>query len=72
MDFKGNWDKQLLLAEFAYNNCFHSSNSMTPYEVLYCRRCNSPIGLFEVGEPSLFGPHFIYKTLVKVYIIRNM
>ena len=53
IDFKGNWDKHLPLVEFAYNNCFHSSISMAPYEVLYGRRCISPIGLFEVGESLL-------------------
>ena len=36
------------------------------------RRSRSPIGWFEVGEPSLLGPDFIYKTLEKVHIIRNL
>ena len=57
--------------EFAYNNSFHSSISMSPYESLYGRRYKSPIGWFEVGEPSLLGPDLIYKTLKKVHIIRN-
>ena len=57
--------------EFAYNNSFHSSIFMVPYEALYDRRCRSPIGLFEVCESSLLGPNLIYKTLKKVHIIRN-
>ena len=57
--------------EFAYNNSYHSSISMTPYDALYGRRCISPFGWFEVGESSLLGPDFIYKTLEKVHIIRN-
>ena len=57
--------------EFAYNNSYHSSISMDPYEDLYGRRCRSPIGWFEVGEPLLRGPDLIYKTLEKVHIIRN-
>ena len=44
---------------------------MAPYEALYGRRCRYPIGWFEVGEPSLLGPNLIYKTLEKVYFIRN-
>ena len=56
---------------FAYNNSFHSSMSMAPYEALYGRRCRSPIGWFEVDESSFLGPEFIYKTLEKVHIIRN-
>ena len=68
IEFKGNWDKNLSLVEFAYNNSFHSSISMDPYEALYGRRYRSPIGWFEVGQPSLLGPNFIYKTLEKVHV----
>ena len=71
IDFKGNWDKNLPLVEFSYNNSFHSSISMAPYRALYCRRCRSPIGSFEVGEPSLLGPVLIYNTFKEVHIIRN-
>ena len=72
IDFKGNRDKHLPLLEFSYNNSYHSSISMAPYEDLYGRRCTSPIGWFEVGESSIFGPDLIYKTLPKDYIIRNL
>ena len=57
--------------EFDYNNMFHSSISMVPYEALYGRRCRYPIGFFEVGESLLLGPDLIYKTLEKAHIIRN-
>ena len=53
IDLNGNWDKHFTLVEFAYDNSFHSSISIAPYEALYGRRCISPIGWFEVGEPSL-------------------
>ncbi|KAL0315148.1 UNVERIFIED_CONTAM: RNA-directed DNA polymerase [Sesamum calycinum] len=43
MEFKGNWDDHLPLMEFAYNNSFHFSIGMAPYEALYGRRCRSPI-----------------------------
>ena len=55
--------------EFAYNNNFHSSISMAPYESLYGKRCRFPIALFEMGEPSLLHPELIYKILEKVHII---
>ncbi|KAL0290311.1 UNVERIFIED_CONTAM: Retrovirus-related Pol polyprotein from transposon.6 [Sesamum angustifolium] len=42
-EFKGNWDDHLPLMEFAYNNSFHSSIGMAPYEALYGRRCRSPV-----------------------------
>ena len=47
IDFKGNWDDHLPLIEFAYNNSYHSSIKMAPYEALYERKCRSPIGWFE-------------------------
>ena len=40
LDFRGNWDDYLSLVEFAYNNSYHSSIEMTPYEALYERPCN--------------------------------
>ena len=58
IDFKGSWDKHLPLVDIAYNNSFHSSFSMAPYEDLYGRRCKSPIGLFEVGSH-----HFLVLSL---------
>ena len=31
------------LAEFAYNNCYHSSIGMAPFEALYGNLCRTPI-----------------------------
>ena len=71
IDFKGNWDKHLHLVKFAYNNNFHSSIFVAPYEYLYGRRCRYPIGWFDVREPSIRSLDFIDKTLEKVHIIRK-
>ena len=38
IDFKGNWDDHLPLIEFSYNNSYHSSISIDPFEALYGRR----------------------------------
>ena len=50
LDFKGYWLKHLPLVEFAYNNSFQASIGMAPYEVLYGRKCRTPICWDEVGE----------------------
>ena len=42
MEFLGSWDRYIPLKEFAYNNSYQSSISMTPYEALYGRRCRTP------------------------------
>ena len=71
IDFKGICDKHLPLLEFAYDNSFHSSISMDPYEALYCRRCRFPIGWFKICEPLIHGLDLIYTTLENVHFIRK-
>ncbi|KAK6140499.1 hypothetical protein DH2020_025780 [Rehmannia glutinosa] len=42
-DFQGSWDSYLPLAEFTYNNSYHATIGMAPYEALYGRKCRSPL-----------------------------
>ncbi|GJS23215.1 reverse transcriptase domain-containing protein [Tanacetum coccineum] len=42
IDFGGSWDVHLPLAEFSYNNSYHSSIRCAPFEALYRRKCRSP------------------------------
>ncbi|KAJ8749740.1 hypothetical protein K2173_012291 [Erythroxylum novogranatense] len=67
LDFKGAWDEHLPLVEFAYNNSYHSSIQMAPYEALYGRRCRTPICWDEEGERKLVGPELIQMTMDKIY-----
>ena len=69
MDFKGSWDEHLHLAEFAYNNSYHASIGMAPYEALYGRSCRSPIGWEEVGDRKLFAPELVEKASASVKLI---
>lgn len=71
MDFKGSWDDHVPLIEFAYNNSFHSTIGMAPFEALYGRKCRSPICWDEVGERKLIGPKLIHDTVDKVKLIRE-
>jgi len=41
LEYAGSWDNNLPLVEFAYNNSYHSSINMAPYEALYGRRCRT-------------------------------
>jgi hypothetical protein len=41
MDNQTHWEKYLPLVEFAYNNSFHSSIGMPPYEDLYGSPCRT-------------------------------
>ena len=71
LDFKGSWDQYLPLVEFAYNNSYHSSIGMTPYEALYGRRCRSPLCWTEVGEKQIEGPELVRETSEKVPLIQD-
>nr|GFB10509.1 reverse transcriptase domain-containing protein [Tanacetum cinerariifolium] len=40
--FGKGWVKHLPLVEFSYNNSYHASIKVAPYEALYGRKCRSP------------------------------
>ncbi|GJW93579.1 putative reverse transcriptase domain-containing protein [Tanacetum coccineum] len=41
IDFGSGWDKHLPLAEFSYNNSYHASIKVAPFESLYGRKYRS-------------------------------
>ena len=71
LEFEGSWDQHLSMLEFAYNNSYQSSIKMAPYEVLYGRKCRSPVGWFEVGDRQLLGPNMVKDAVDKVKLIRD-
>jgi transposase InsO family protein len=50
------WDKSLPYAKFSYNNSYQESLKMVPFEMLYGRRCRTPLFWNEMGERRVFGP----------------
>ena len=66
IEFGGHWDSLLPLAEFSYNNSYHSSIDMSPFEALYGRRCRSPIGWFDAFEVRPWGTDLLRDPLEKV------
>ncbi|KAE9588651.1 putative nucleotidyltransferase, Ribonuclease H [Lupinus albus] len=71
LDQPGSWDSTLPLIEFTYNNSFHYSIGMAPYEALYGRKCRTPIGWFETGENLVLGPYVVQETTEKIKRIRE-
>ncbi|KAL0282348.1 UNVERIFIED_CONTAM: Retrovirus-related Pol polyprotein from transposon [Sesamum angustifolium] len=65
IEFRGNWDEHLPLMEFMYNNSFHSSIGMAPYEALYGRKCRSPICWDIEGLRQLEGPELVQQAVEK-------
>nr|GEW04459.1 putative reverse transcriptase domain-containing protein [Tanacetum cinerariifolium] len=68
---KTSWDVHLPLAEFSYNNSYHSSIRCAPFEALYGRKCKSPVLWAEIGESSLIGLELIQETTDKVVLIKE-
>jgi len=62
LEYTRNWDHNLTLVEFAYNNSYNFSIDMMPYEALYGRRCRTPICWDEVRERKLSKIELIDQT----------
>ncbi|GKE06103.1 putative reverse transcriptase domain-containing protein, partial [Tanacetum coccineum] len=50
IDFGNGWVNHLPLVEFSYNNSYHASIKVVPFEALYGRKCRSPICWAEIKQ----------------------
>ncbi|GKE50187.1 putative reverse transcriptase domain-containing protein [Tanacetum coccineum] len=57
--------------QISYNNSYHTSIRAAPFEVLYGRKCRSPICWAEVGDSQLTGPEIIHETTEKIVQINS-
>jgi hypothetical protein len=67
MEYQGSWDKNLPWAEFSYNNIYQESLKMAPFEVLYGRRCRTPLNWTKPGEKVIFGLDIIEEAEMIVH-----
>lgn len=71
MDFGVHCDQFLPLAEFSYNNSYHSSIGMASFKALYGRRCRSLIGWFDAFEVRPWVTDLLRESLDKVKFIQE-
>ncbi|GKD67075.1 putative reverse transcriptase domain-containing protein [Tanacetum coccineum] len=71
LDFGKSWDRHLSLIEFLYNNSYHTSIKVAPFEASYGRKCRSPICWAEVGDSQLTNPEIIHETTEKIVQIKS-
>ena len=71
LDHLGGWSEVLPLVEFTYNNSYHSSIGMVPYEALYGRRCRTLLCWYKDGESVTIGPELLQQTTEKVKLIQD-
>ncbi|GKC33164.1 putative reverse transcriptase domain-containing protein [Tanacetum coccineum] len=64
--------RHLPLVEFSYSNSYHMSIKAAPFEVLYGRKCQSPVCWTEVGDAQLTGPKIVHETTEKIIKSRNI
>nr|GEW14165.1 putative reverse transcriptase domain-containing protein [Tanacetum cinerariifolium] len=71
IDFGGNCDVRLPIAEFFYNNSYHSSIRCASFKALYGKKCRSPVLCVEIREGSLIGPELVLETTDNVLLIKE-
>ena len=53
------WEDCLHLAEFSYNNGYHTSAKMSPFEVLYGRKCITLVTWDSPVDQLMLGPDLL-------------
>jgi hypothetical protein len=70
LQYGRSWDKSLPYAEFSYNNSYQESLKMALFEMLYGRRCRTPLFWSEAGERKVFGPDILQEAEKQVRMVR--
>nr|GEW56942.1 putative reverse transcriptase domain-containing protein [Tanacetum cinerariifolium] len=63
--------RHLPLVKFSYNNSYHASINVSPFEALYVQKCRSPVCWVEVRDAQLTGPELIHETTEKIVQIKK-
>ena len=71
LDFPRSRAKKVPLMEFAYNNSYHQSLGMSPFEALYERKCRSPIHWHEAGEIRFLGLEEVDAVSKEIEVIKR-
>jgi hypothetical protein len=71
LEHQGSWDQNLPWVEFSYNNSYQESLKMAPFEVLYGRRCHTPLNWIELGEKAIFGLDLVEEAEATVRHIQD-
>jgi hypothetical protein len=71
LQYGRSWDKSMSYAEFSYNNSYQESLKMAPFEMLYGRRCRTPLFWSETGEREVFKPDILEKEEKQVCMVRE-
>eukprot|EP00253_Pinus_taeda_P016684 PITA_16684 len=71
MDNQTQWERYLPLVEFAYNNSYHNSIEMPPYQALYGRPCRTSLSWEKLEDRVIVGPELVQEMEEQVKQIRQ-
>jgi hypothetical protein len=71
LQYERSWDKSMSYAEFSYNNSYQESLKMTPFEMLFGRRCRTPLFWSEARERKVFGLDILQEAEKLVRMVRE-
>lgn len=59
MDQPSKWEEYLHFVKFAYNNIYQASAKMSPFEIMYGRKCSTPISWSNPVDRLMIGPKML-------------
>jgi hypothetical protein len=71
LQYGRSWDKSVPYTEFSYNNSYQESLKMAPFEMLYGRRCQTPLFWNETREQKVFGSNILQEAEKQVCMVRE-
>eukprot|EP00253_Pinus_taeda_P031928 PITA_31928 len=71
MQQRTKWEDYLHLVEFAYNNGYHTSLLMSPFEVLYGQKCRTPSSWSGLEDRLMLGPKMLKEMEALVKKVRS-
>jgi transposase InsO family protein len=71
LQYGRSWDKSLSYAEFSYKNSYQESLKISLFEMVYGRRCRSPLFCSEARERKVFGPDILQEAEKQVCMVRE-
>jgi len=70
MDWPFRWEDYLYLVEFTYNNGYHASLKMSPFEALNGRKCKTRVSWDNPVDSVIIGPEMLKDMEYQVEKIR--
>jgi hypothetical protein len=65
------WEEYLHLVEFTYNNHYQASAKLSPFEILYGKKCNTPVSWSNIFNILMIGPEMLKEMELTVKHVQH-